>query len=487
MKYFKFFHAPLVLAFVLAGCANMRGLDPEARLLEPDALASGKSLSGVKLSAAAWPAADWWRALDDTQLNAMIDEALQGNPDLALVDARLRQTMAQVLGADAARMPEVGFKASAPGAQIPTTALPPPYGGEYQTFKQLTFSFNYTFDLWGGQRAAWEAALGQQRAAEVDARAARLNLSADVARAYAQLAYAFAANEVARSDAARAKQSLDLTQQRLQAGLDSQAQLKQAEAALASAEQRLAQSEQLVDSGRTTLAMLLGKGPDRGLEIARPVPLKPMALALPEALPANLVGRRPDLVAARWRVESMRHGIDAAKAQFYPNVNLSVLAGTLAGRTSDILALGSRFAMVTPAISLPIFDGGRLRANLAGRDAEYDLAVAQYNKILVGALNEVKEQLSALQSLQVQEAAQRRAFAAEREAWDLAVLRYKNGVGSYLEVLTVQQALLAADLQLVTLHAQQIDASILLVRALGGGYHDDSGVSDAPATHASMQ
>jgi NodT family efflux transporter outer membrane factor (OMF) lipoprotein len=484
MRHKSFLYTPLLLALMAAGCANMHGLAPEGKLFESTSLASEKSLSGVRLSEAAWPAADWWHSLGDPQLDAVIGEALKGNPDLAVADARLREASAQALGADAARMPQVGFKAALPGAQIPESVLPA-LGGNYLTFKQLAFSFSYTFDLWGGQRAAWESAVGAQHAAEVDAQAARLTLSADVARAYSQLAYAFEANDVARNDLDRAKRLLALTQQRVSAGIDSQAQLRQAEATEASAEQKLAQSEHAIDSSRTMLSVLLGKGPDRGLEITRPVPLKPLDLALPEALPANLVGRRPDLIAARWRVESSRRGIDAAKTQFYPNINLTAMAGTLAQHTADVLELGNRFALVTPAISLPIFDGGRLRSNLASKDATYDLAVAQYNKILVGALNEVSEQVSQLQSLVTQEAAQQRALKAAREAWDLATLRYRNGVGSYLEVLSVQQALLAADLQLATLHTQQVDASIQLVRALGGGYRDPNAASAAPAKTAS--
>jgi len=466
----KLFYPSLFVALLTAGCANTQGLAPQGRLADGSALASAKRLSGVPLSVAAWPAADWWRAFGDAQLDGMVDEALRGNPDLALADARARQATARALGADAARMPEVGFKGALPGAQIPTSVLPDPYGGNYLTAKQLALSFSYTFDLWGGERANWEAALGQQRAVEVDAHAARLALSADVARAYSELAYAFDAHDVAEHDRERAARLLALTRQRVSAGLDSQAQLKQAEAAEASAEQKLARSAQAIESGRTQLAVLLGKGPDRGLDIARPAPLKPTSLALPDNLPADLLGRRPDLVAARWRVEAAGRGIDAAKAQFYPNINLTAAVGLLALHTADLFQLSSRYALMTPAISLPIFDGGRLRANLAEHDAEYDLAVAQYNKILVGALNQVGEQVSQIQSLVVQETAQQRALAAARDAWDLSMLRYRNGVGSYLEVLTVQQTLLAADLQLAALHAQQVDAAIQLVRALGGGY-----------------
>jgi len=465
------FLLPLVAAMVLAGCASSGGLTPTGQLRSTNTVSADKSLSGTPISDAAWPARDWWTQLGDPQLNGLIDEALVGNPDLALVDARVQQAAARSAGADAARMPTVGAKASLPGAQLPEE-LVPFMGGNFGFLKMLTLNFNYTFDLWGGERAAWEAALGEQRAVEVDAKAARLSLSADVARAYSQLSYAYQAQDVARDDLARASNLLELTRKRLKAGLDSEAQLHQGEADEASAQQRMAQANNAVESAQVALASLLGQGPDRGLSLQRPQVLHPVALALPANLPADLLGRRPDIVAARWRVEAASQNIKNAKAGFYPNVNLSAAVGLLSAHTSDLFQLSNRYALVTPAISLPIFDGGRLRANLQSRDADYDLAVAQYNKTLVSAFNQVAEQVHTLRSLDEQEAAQQRALQAAKQAWDLAMLRYKNGVGSYLEVLIVQKTLLTADLQLAAIHTQQIDNSVLLVRALGGGYSE---------------
>ncbi|WP_341678027.1 efflux transporter outer membrane subunit [Niveibacterium sp. SC-1] len=465
------FLLPAAAALTLAACASSGGLAPTGQLRNANTVQAATSLSAAPVSEAAWPAGDWWTQLGDHQLDGLIGEALQGNPDLAVVDARAQQAAARAAGADAARMPTVGAKASLPGMQLPKE-LAPSLDGDFSFLKLLSLNFNYTFDLWGGERAAWEAALGEQRAAEVDAKAARLSLSADVARAYSQLAYAYQARDVAKSDLQRAQGLLELTRKRLKAGLDSEAQLHQGEADEASAEQRLAQANNAVESAQVALASLLGQGPDRGLSLQRPQVLQPVALAVPANLPADLIGRRPDIVAARWRVEAASQGIKNAKAGFYPNVNLSGAIGLISAHTSDLLQLSSRYAFVTPAISLPIFDGGRLRANLAGRDADYDLAVAQYNKTLVSAFNQVAEQVHTLRSLQEQEAAQRRALVAAQQAWDLAMLRYKNGVGSYLEVLIVQKTLLGADLQLAAIHAQQIDNSVLLVRALGGGYSE---------------
>lgn len=275
---------------------------------------------------------------------------------------------------------------------------------------------------------------------------------------------------MAIADLDRAQKLLDLTRQRVQAGIDSVALLRQAESTQASAEQKKAQTAQRIESVRTQLAVLLGQGPDRGLTIERPRALNVAELALPENLPAELLGRRPDIVAARWRVEATRRNIDAAKAQFFPNINLTAVFGVMALKGADLFDSTSRFGLVTPAISLPIFDGGRLRSNLAGRDAEYDLAVAQYNKTLIAAFNEVAESLSQLRSLQTQLTAQERSLASAQQAWELSTQRYRNGVGGYLEVLVLQQALHQAEDRLAEIQNRRIDASINLVRALGGGY-----------------
>ena len=458
---------------LLSGCADMTGLKPQGQLLSEQSVGATQSFTGV--APAPWPGDGWWRGLGGEPLDALIGEAFKENPDLAAADARVRQATAQTGLAEALLYPTLDAKASIPDAPFPDN-FPKPFAG-YTTAKQANLTASYVFDLWGGQRAAWEAALGQQRAAEVDRAAARLALSTRIAQAYSDLEYAFSAHDVAIAEQERAKQLLDLTRQRVQAGIDSLALLHQAESTHASAEQKTSMTAQRIESVRVQLAVLLGQGPDRGLSIERPGQLNAAELALPENLPAELLGRRPDIVAARWRVEAARRNINAAKTQFYPNINLTAVFGVMAANSSDLFKSSSRFGLVTPAISLPIFEGGRLRANLAGRDADYDLAVAQYNKTLIGAFNEVAESLSQLRSLQAQIEAQQRALASARQAWELSTQRYRNGVGGYLEVLILQQALHLAEDRMAEIRNRRIDVSIDLVRALGGGYRTDAPVS----------
>lgn len=479
------FAAAAALTLTLAACASSGGLHPDGTPTDPATLKSAHSLAAVSNPGAAWPATDWWSALGDPQLDALIEEALQNNPGLAVADARARAAQAEAGLADAARGPSVNAGASVSGARIPTTVMPADSGGgHFNVAKYAYASFKWGLDLWGGKRAAWQAALGASRAAAIDARAARIELSGNVARAYAQLGYAFDQQDLAAGELRRAQQSRKLTAQRVTAGIDNRIALKQADGEVATAEQDVALAERAVSAARSSLAVLLGKGPDFGNDIARPTLLTPAQLAVPENLPVELIGHRADLVAARWRVEAASKDIKAAKTEFLPNISIGALAGVIRLGSGNPFTLKSRFYQVGPSLSLPIFDGGSLRANLAGKDAQYDLAVAQYNQTLIGAVNEVADDVSALQSLKQQIAAQRRAQTAAEDAWELALQRYKAGIGSYLEALSVRQQLLQANRGMAALQAQQVDRSVQLIQALGGGYRPQ-GQADAPAPSSS--
>ncbi|HEX7916505.1 efflux transporter outer membrane subunit [Rudaea sp.] len=470
----------LAAAIALAGCASS-GLHTDGVVTDPATLHSERSFAKIKTTPAAWPTSDWWTQLGDAQLDTLIAEALKDNPDLASADARAKEAQSQVDAQNAKRLPTVNAAGSVAGVYLPTTAVPAPVGGSFGTYPAVYASFNWSLDLWGGKRAAWEAALGQARAAEIDAHAARLTLSVNVARAYVQLGYVFAEKDVADAQLKRANASHALVKQRVAAGIDNRLQIKQAEAEVASAEQQVAVADDAIDAARIALAVLLGKGPDRGLDIAHPKSLQLAALALPPNLTADLIGRRADLVAARWRVEAATKSIAAVKTEFLPNIGLSAFAGLTSSSFDNLLSLPARFTMVQPAISLPIFDGGRRRADLNNADAGYDLAVAHYNSTLVGAVNDVADKLANLGSLQTQIAAQQRAVDAARSAYDLSQQRYKAGIGSYLDTLSVQQQLLVAEQRAAALAAQQVDTSVRLVQALGGGF-DASG--DVPPVAA---
>jgi len=460
------------LAMSLAGCASYRGLETEGVSLDAKNLQVAQTLKDVKLSPAAWPKRDWWKSLGDPQLDGLITEALRDSPDMQIARARAHQASAAAYAADAARMPTVDAEGGVTRERIPRDQDPSGEGGSYATVRNLGVSFNYNFDLWGGQRAAWEAALGQARAAEVDRQAAQLTLAADVARAYSDLGQAHVVYDLATEDLKRTREMLDLGNRRLKSGIDSRYQFQQTQSLEASSEEQLLNAGKRLKTAKIALAVLLGKGPDRGEEIARPNVLQPAAVALPSSLPAELLGRRPDLVAARWRVEAASKDIVAGKTNFYPNLNLSAAAGTESLLGDAMFGSASRFFNIAPAVSLPLFDGGRLRADLDARDADYDLAVAQYNKSLVRALGDVSDTLSQLRAIDGQIEAQQRATDIAQDSYNTVVQRFGSGIGNYLDVLSIEQQLLQSQRQLADLNAERIDLSIQLMQALGGGFQD---------------
>lgn len=468
--------APLAIALAIAGCASTRGIEPQSHPTDAGALAAAKTLG----SAARMPvSSEWWRAFGDPQLDALIDEAARAQPSLAAADARVRQAAAQAGLADAARQPTVGATGQYSGIRIPESVAPPPLGGEYKGVILLGLNIKYSPDLWGGQRARYEAALGQVRAAEVDAQAARLSLAANVARAYIGLAQAYDALDVAGSEKSRAQRLVGLGRQRAKAGVDNQLPVRNAEVLVDQATQQAQAAQQQVDTAKHAIAALLGEGPDRAASIARPKLLKAPAPSVPTVIPSELLGHRPDVVAARWRAEAASRSIHAAKAEFYPSVNLSALVGLAGGGLTDLFSTKALLAQGGPAITLPIFDGGRLRNNLARSDAEYDLAVAAYNGSLVTGLREVADALDAARALDAQIAAARQARASAQSALSLANTRYKAGLSTQMDVLAAQRPLLQIDQMIAALRAQRLMATVDLDQALGGGLE-----LAAPTTHS---
>jgi NodT family efflux transporter outer membrane factor (OMF) lipoprotein len=460
----------MAVATVLAACASTHGLTPQSSLIKPDNLAVSATLANVRTGGDAWPESKWWTQLGDPQLDELINEGLSGSPTLRVAEARTRAALAQAQVAHAAQLPRVDAKASATYERFPEHSLvPPPFGGSWDTLSELQGALNWEVDFWGKNRAAYGQALGEARATELDARAARVALSANIAHAYVQLERAYLQLDVAQATLEQRQQIFKLTRDRNEAGVDSRLELRQAESALPAAREQIAQLQESIDLTRNQIAALLGKGPDRGLAIRRPTVSGLGAVSLPSKVPSELLGHRPDILAERLRVEAAQHGIDNARAQFYPDVNLTAFVGFQTLGASSLITAGNREIGVGPAISLPIFDAGRRRGNLAARDAEYDAAVERYNQAVADALREVVDQLTSLRSVDEQRAQQREGLSTAQDAYDLATLRYREGVGNYLQVLTTETQLLSQRSLDVDLRARSADLSINLARALGGG------------------
>lgn len=453
----------LAAAMLLAGCASFAGIAPAAKTTAPAAL-------GATAASIDWPAAAWWQGYADPVLDRLIEQALAGNPSLKLAAARQTQAEAAAGVAESALGPQLTADVDSTRRRFSEHAdVPPPLAGNVRSLNHARLNASWELDFFGRHRAALDAALGSARAAEADAQAARVLLASDVARTYFRLAALVEQQAVARATLEQRSTILKLVASRVEAGLDSAVELRQAEGALPEIRRDLAALDEQIGIARHALAALTGQGPAALGELA-PTLAGARPQALPTTLPADLIGRRADLAAARWRVEAATRNIDAAKAAFYPNVNLVALAGFSSLGLSNWFNTGSRELGLGAAIHLPIFDAGRLRSQLRGTTAEADAAVESYNATLLQALREVADQITAEQAVERQAREQAAAQAAAESALDLALQRYRAGLGTYLTVLSAETNVLAQRRTSVDLKARGLDANLQLIRALGGGY-----------------
>lgn len=460
------------IALSLTGCAGMAGVVPHDHPRPIQDLEAAATMAPAPVVEDAWPGEHWWTGFSDPQLDRLEDEALADSPTLKIAKARLDHAIAAAGIAASSLTPHVDADVSATRERFSEhDVFPQPLAGSTRTESRLALDFGYELDFWGKNRAASTAARDRAEAARVDAFAARLLLSTAVAHTYVELARLYDRLDIAQETLRQRQRIYDLTRQRVAAGLDTRVELRQAEAELPATREQIATLREALAVTRHLLAALLGQGPDRGLTIERPkLAMQTSEISLPSRLPADLLGRRPDVEASRQRVRAAEQDIKVARAQFYPNINLLAFVGFQSINLSQLLDAGSHTAGVGPALRLPVFEGGRLRSQLAGANADYDLAVEQYNSVLIQALHELADRLAAFQSVAAQSEQQRLAMTAAQDAYDLSVMRYRTGVGSYLSVLSAEtQVLKQKDLE-ADLRARTHDNHIDLIRALGGGF-----------------
>lgn len=465
----------LVAASLGAGCAGTGDIQSQSTPIEP-------GQAGLQGAAAAdWPTDHWWRAFGDPQLERLIEAAGAGNPSIKIAEARVRQAQQYAVFVGADTDPNIALNANLNRQRFPEHYIyPSPLGGSYSTDARLALDFSYEFDFWGRQRSLLESARKQIEAELAERESARLVLAVAVTQTYLALQRSNEELALAR-DAVKQRGALHaLYELRVRQGLSSRVEAEPYIAGLARARQDEAAAQQNIDLLKHQLAALTGQGPEALADMAPPR-VEPGALALPTALPADLLGRRPDIVARRLRVEAAARDIAAARADFYPNVDLTAFFGFQSLGTDQLLKAGSRTYGVGPALHLPIFNRSTLRAQLGESYADYDLAVEQYNQTVLDAARAVADQGATLKALAQQRAAADSALAARQRAYDLAQLRRQRGLASELEVLNAETGLLAEKQTQAALRERELQAALALIKALGGGYTDpaQSAANDA--------
>jgi NodT family efflux transporter outer membrane factor (OMF) lipoprotein len=469
-----------VAVLALAGCANYAGIKSDKQITQSSALEAAQSLPD---EGGQWPSLDWASQFGDPQLPKLIDEALVGNPSIAQAQARIAQAQSYIESARSGLLPKVNGSYSVTRERFSANGLyPPPFGGGWFTENTALASASWDLDLWGKNRARVSASLSQEKAAEADLQEARITLASSVARTYNQLAQLYALRDIAAREIRNRQEVGSITSGRVTAGLDTRVEKETANGNVATSQATLSDLDGQIKSVRFELAALLGKGPDRGLAIADPVLAPGAAVTLPSNLPADLVSRRPDIVAARWQIEAALANVKEAKAEFFPDINLAAGIGLEAFGWGSFLRAASRQISAGPAIHLPIFDAGALRAQLKGRYADFDLDVANYNQTLINAMSEVATQVASIRAIDTEMSDAQRALDASAEAYRLAVIRYKAGLSPQLQVLQADSNRLAAEQTVTNLKMKRRDLQFGLIRALGGGFDAQAAGIAVPAS-----
>lgn len=460
------------LTLLISGCIGTGGIAPQGTALSPDVLATDDAIKAADKDAH-WPAGQWWRAYGDDQLNRWIELAALGSPSLAIAAARVRQAKAMAGIAESAESLHISGDSTLKRHNWPTDQF---YGpGELSNTStwdnNASLGLSYSLDLWGQESNHSEQALDMAHMSAAQERQAQLELQDNIVRAYIQLSLNYAQRDIAEATLAQQQQIVDLAQRRLKGGIGTHFEVSQAQTPLPETHRQIDALDEAIALSRNQIAALAGKGPGEGASLQRPMLSLNAALKLPSALPAELLGQRPDVVASRWRVAAQARGIDVAHAGFYPNVDLMGSLGYMAtgGGMLEFLA-GKKFNYsVGPAITLPIFDGGRLRSELGVASAGYDEAVAQYNQTLVMALKSISDQLIRRESMDKQQAFADQSVAAAQKTYDIAMVAYKRGLTDYLNVLNAQTLLFHQQQVQQHVQAERLTVHAELVVALGGG------------------
>jgi NodT family efflux transporter outer membrane factor (OMF) lipoprotein len=447
-----------------AACVHEPGVSSREQPLEA---------ASVALTGPALPRSEqaWWLDLQDPQLDQLIETALARNPGIAAALARVRVAREQAAIAGSLQQPQLALDAAVTRERFSENYLfPPPYGGGTYWEGRLGFNLNWHLDFWGRQAALVEQAGRTADATALDAATAELMLSSAVAQAYVEFARGRQLEQLALRTQAQREQLLRLTRERVGAGLDSMAELRAAESSAEQSAVDIEQARLATELAGNALATLTGAGAAAPLALAAPALDFDDALEVPGSLPADLLARRPDVRAARLRIDAATAGRAAARANFYPNVDLVAFTGVVALGLDDLLQADSRQWSVGPAVHLPIFDAGRLKAEYRRAGADLDAAVAAYNESVLRAVREAVDQSSRLRSYATQLAAQQRALEAAEQAYELAAQRYGAGISSQVTALNAETQLLAARRQRIQLLADRTSARIALLVALGGHF-----------------
>lgn len=469
------------LLFVLSGCISLPQNEQTENLIVPPSVQTSvdKGLESGYFSTGNWPEKKWWEVFGSHELNTLITQALKQNPSIQGIQRRVQEAKEVAKVVRSQLFPLLFFDADesweylskhglyrALNPKIPINA----------NLVDLTLSAQYEFDFWGKNRNLFHAALGKAKALEAENAAVDLLTTTTVAQAYFALKTNLVRKKLYDELWEVRKAILDLQNHLQENALLSLLLPLRSEETVLESEQWVIGIEEEIETDKHLLNILLGRGPDEKLFISDQLPPFIETIPLPNQLSLDLLSRRPDLMAQIWRVEALAHEVGAAKADFFPNINLKAFIGLESVLYRLLFNSQSKTAGLQPAIHLPIFTAGAIRANVRAKKAAFDEAVFDYNNLLLKSTQEVADLLVLIQSVFSQKEEQEGVVASAAYRFDLTMLRFESGLDNLLASYFAKEEWINKELHNVTLLYNQYLACIKLIRALGGGYESEYAV-----------
>ncbi|MBP0597921.1 efflux transporter outer membrane subunit [Herbaspirillum sp. LeCh32-8] len=413
----------------------------------------------------------WWEMFGDAQLNALVDQVEISNQNLALAEANFRSAMALVQSSRAAYSPTLDASASATRSRSASGSTSSSSTGVRNAYS-FALNASWEADIWGRVRRDVEASSASAQASAADLAGARLSAQASLAQSYLQLRVLDAQQKLLDETVEAYQRSYQLTQNQYAAGMVAKSDVIQAQSQLKSAQASALDNGVSRAQVEHAIALLVGKTPSN-FNLPK-APLAAGAPPIPQGVPSMLLERRPDVAAAERRVASANARIGVAKAAYFPSLTLSASGGYQSSSFADWFSLPGRVWSLGPQLAQSIFDGGARRAATDQAIATYDGTVATYKQTVLTAFQEVEDNLAALRILEQEAAVQDEALQAARQAVTLVTNQYKAGTVSYVNVITAQATALSAERTSLDILNRRMSASVLLAKALGGGWNEAS-------------
>jgi multidrug efflux system outer membrane protein len=454
----------MTLALILAGCASAPAIDPASLPATPAAFKEGDGRWMRTAPAEAQPRGEWWKAFSDPVLDDLIARADRNNATVQVAAARLAQAKALLRAADADRLPQLGIGAGA----VRQDGLPLAPAGAPQTLTSIGASLSYEADLFGRLASASRAASLDARASEGLLQSTRLLVDAEVAQSYLALRALDTERALVRGTVVTYLEALKLTERRFRAGDVAELDVARARTEVAATESEALALDRRRAELEHALAVLVGEAAS-SFQLAE-APWNTALPVIPAGVPATVLARRPDVSAAQLSLLAAQQRVGVAKAAWFPSISLTASGGHASTEISDLFKWSMRAWSVGALLATPIFDGGRREAGIANAGAEMDAALARYREQILVAFRDVEDQLSALHLLAEQAEAQSRAVSSASRTTALSDARYRNGLVSQLDLLDAQRSELRNRRQALQVRSAQYQATVGLVRALGGGW-----------------